>query len=248
MADEMNMRRGTGLGKGRRTAATTGADEPPTPVPTETPEAGRARVEATFTRFEAANAEPKTELHYSSPFTLLVAVVLSAQATDVSVNKATPGLFARASTPAALAALGEAGIRDLIKTIGLYNAKAKNLAALGETLVREHGGEVPRERTALEALPGVGKKTAAVVANAIWGTHAIAVDTHVFRVSHRLPLATGKTPEAVEAGLMRIVPDRFRRYAHHWLLLHGRYTCTARRPDCPACLVRDLCLWPDKTA
>lgn len=243
MGDGVNMRRGAGVGKGRRVAAATET----APEPDGGSEADRARADAIFTRFQAAVAEPRTELRYSNPFTLLVAVVLSAQATDVSVNKATPALFARAPDPAAMAALGEAGIRDLIKTIGLYNAKARNVLALSETLVRDHGGEVPRERAALEALPGVGRKTAAVVANAVWGTHAIAVDTHVFRVSHRLPLATGKTPDAVEAGLMRVVPERFKRYAHHWLLLHGRYVCTARRPHCPACLVRDLCLWPEKT-
>lgn len=246
MAGGSNMRRGPGVGKGRRATATTGAV--PVVEPDGSSEADAARVEAIFARFQAANPEPRTELRYVSPFTLLVAVVLSAQATDVSVNKATPALFARASDPAAMAALGEAVIRDLIKTIGLYNAKARNVLALSEALVRDHGGEVPRERSALEALPGVGRKTAAVVANALWGTLAIAVDTHVFRVSHRLPLATGKTPDAVEAGLMRVVPERFKRYAHHWILLHGRYVCTARRPNCPACLVRDLCLWPEKTA
>jgi endonuclease-3 len=211
-------------------------------------EADRERIVAIFTRFQAADPAPLTELIYPSPFGLLVAVVLSAQATDVGVNKATPGLFARAPTPAAMVALGEEAVREAIKTIGLYNTKAKNIIALSEQLVREHGGEVPRDRAALEALPGVGKKTAAVVLNALWGEPTIAVDTHVFRVSNRLPLAIGSTPEAVEAGLMRIVPDEFKRYAHHWLILHGRYTCVARRPNCPVCLVRDFCLWPSKTA
>ncbi len=239
MADTVKMRRGGGSGKGRSAA---------TPPLAEVPDAERVRVEAIFCRFEAALPEPRTELTYSSPFTLLVAVVLSAQATDVSVNKATPALFAKGPDPAAMVRLGEAGIRDCIRTIGLYNAKARNVLALSEALVREHGGDVPGDRAALEALPGVGRKTAAVVVNALHGTHAIAVDTHVFRVSNRLPLAAGKTPDAVEAGLMRVVPERFRRYAHHWVLLHGRYTCTARRPNCSGCLVRDLCRWPDKTA
>ncbi len=207
-----------------------------------------ARVDAIFTRFEAREPSPRTELVYTTPFTLLVAVMLSAQATDVSVNKATPALFARAPTAAAMAALGEDGIRAFIRTIGLYNAKARNLQALCETLVRQHGGDVPRERAALEALPGVGRKTAAVVLNALWGDPLIAVDTHVFRVSNRLPLAHGTTPDAVSQGLTAIVPDRFKRYAHHWLLLHGRYTCTARLPRCPDCLIQDLCFWPDKTA
>ena len=205
------------------------------------------RVAAIFARFEAADPAPVTELRYGDAFQLLVAVVLSAQATDVSVNKATPALFAKAPDPAAMVALGQDGIRDCIKTIGLYNAKARNVLGLSEQLVRDHGGAVPRSRAALEALPGVGTKTAAVVVNALWGEHTIAVDTHVFRVSNRLPLARGKTPDAVEAGLMRMVPDGFKRHAHHWLILHGRYTCTARRPNCPGCIVADLCAWPEKT-
>ncbi len=241
-ADGEKMRRAPRAGKGR------GAPGASRPEPPAAPEADGARVEAIFARLQAAEPEPRTELRYADPFTLLVAVVLSAQATDASVNKATPALFAAAPDPAATVRLGEAGIRDLIKTIGLYNSKAKNVLALSEALLARHGGAVPRDRAALEALPGVGKKTAAVVVNSVWGTHAIAVDTHVFRVSHRLPLAIGRTPEAVEAGLMRVVPERFRRNAHHWLILHGRYTCTARRPACPRCLLRDLCLWPDKTA
>ncbi len=217
------------------------------PVPEAIDDAERARIAMIFERLREADPAPVTELLYETPFTLLVAVVLSAQATDVSVNKATPGLFAKASTPAAMATLDEAEVRDAIKTIGLYNAKAKNVLALSRRLVDHHGGEVPRDRAALEALPGVGKKTAAVVLNALWGEPTIAVDTHVFRVSNRLPIARGTTPDAVEAGLNRLVPDEYKRHAHHWLILHGRYTCTARRPNCPACLVRDLCRWPDKT-
>jgi endonuclease III len=222
--------------------------KPLRPVPLGPDPADAPRVAEIFRRFQAREPEPATELTYKNAFTLLVAVALSAQATDVSVNKATPALFAKAPTPAAMVALGEDGIRDCIKTIGLYNAKARNVLALSERLVSQHGGAVPRERAALEALPGVGKKTAAVVVNALWGDPAIAVDTHVFRVSNRIPLARGTTPDAVETGLMQIVPERFRRHAHHWLILHGRYTCTARRPACPRCLIQDLCLWPDKTA
>jgi endonuclease-3 len=205
------------------------------------------RVVAIFTRFEAADPAPETELRYGNPFSLLVAVVLSAQATDVSVNKATPALFAGGATPQAMLMLGEAGVREAIKTIGLFNSKARNVIALSARLIEEFGGQVPRTRAELESLPGVGPKTAAVVLNALWGEPSIAVDTHVFRVSNRLPLARGATPEAVEQGLNRIVPDRFKRHAHHWLILHGRYTCTARRPNCPACVVADLCAWPDKT-
>lgn len=205
-----------------------------------------ARVAAIFARFQAADPAPVTELHYDSPFTLLVAVVLSAQATDVSVNKATPGLFAAGRTPAAMVALGEEGVRERIKTIGLFNGKARNVVALSAKLLAAYGGEVPQDRAALQSLPGVGPKTAAVVCNALWGEETIAVDTHVFRVSNRLPLALGTTPDAVEAGLVRIVPAPYRRHAHHWLILHGRYTCTARSPNCPGCLVADLCAWPGK--
>jgi endonuclease-3 len=205
-----------------------------------------ARVAAIFERLAAADPAPVTELHYDNPFALLVAVVLSAQATDVSVNKATPKLFAGGATPQAMLALGEDGVREAIKTIGLFNGKARNVMALSARLIEEHGGEVPRTRAALVALPGVGPKTAAVVLNALWGETTIAVDTHVFRVSNRLPLARAATPDAVEAGLDRIVPAAFKRHAHHWLILHGRYTCTARRPNCPACLIADLCEWPGK--
>jgi endonuclease III len=215
-------------------------------VPDAAHEAGRIR--AIFERLRAAMPEPKTELVYADPFTLLVAVALSAQATDVSVNKATGPLFAVASTPAAILALGEARLRDFIKTIGLYNTKAKNVMALCALLVERHGGEVPRDRALLEALPGVGRKTANVVLNTIWGDPVIAVDTHVFRVSNRLAIASGATPLAVELGLEKAIPTEFMRDAHHWLILHGRYTCVARKPLCPTCQVSDLCFWPEKTA
>lgn len=207
-----------------------------------------ARVTEIFRRFAERDAEPQTELVYRNPFTLLVAVALSAQATDVSVNKATGPLFAMADTPEAMLALGEERLRDTIRTIGLYNGKAKNVIAMSERLVREFGGVVPRDRATLETLPGVGRKTAAVVVNNLHGDLAIAVDTHVFRVSNRLPIATGVTPDAVEAGLMQAVPETYIRHAHHWLILHGRYTCLARKPLCGRCIVSDLCRWPDKTA
>ncbi|MCW5725560.1 MAG: endonuclease III [Maricaulaceae bacterium] len=201
-------------------------------------------------RFFAALAQdrpdPRTELDYANPFTLLVAVVLSAQATDVGVNKATPALFAAADTPEKMAALGEARIAELIKTIGLYRTKAKNVAALSRILVERHGGQAPRERAALEALPGVGRKTANVVLNEAFGEPTIAVDTHIFRVGNRTGLAPGKTPLEVEQKLERITPARFKKGAHHWLILHGRYVCKARRPDCPACAVRDLCRYGAK--
>lgn len=205
------------------------------------------KIQEFFSRLEARDPAPKTELNYSSPFTLLVAVVLSAQATDVGVNRATPGLFAAADTPQAMVALGEAGIRDKIKTIGLFNTKAKNVLRLSEILVENYGGEVPRDREALESLPGVGRKTANVVLNVAFGEPTIAVDTHIFRVSNRTGLAPGKTPDAVEAALMRVVPERFRQHAHHWLILHGRYACVARKPKCPTCPLSDLCAFADKT-
>jgi endonuclease-3 len=207
----------------------------------------RAQIAEMFARLQARDPEPRTELAYSSPFTLLVAVVLSAQATDAGVNRATPGLFAAADTPETMVALGEAGIRDKIKTIGLFNTKAKNVFNLSKILVESHGGEVPRDRAALEALPGVGRKTANVVLNVAFGEATIAVDTHIFRVSNRTGLAPGKTPDAVEAGLMKAVPAKYRQHAHHWLILHGRYTCQARKPLCPACVIRDLCGFKDKT-
>jgi len=206
-----------------------------------------ADVEEVFRRFAARDPEPKGELHYTNPFTLLVAVVLSAQATDAGVNKATPALFALADTPEKMVRLGVERVADLIRTIGLYRNKAKNVVALSEKLIAEHGGAVPRSREALEALPGVGRKTANVVLNIAFGEPTIAVDTHLFRVANRTGIAPGATPRAVEDGLEAIVPESYRRHAHHWLILHGRYVCKARRPDCPTCLIADLCLYPDKT-
>jgi len=191
--------------------------------------------------------EPKGELEHVNPYTLLVAVVLSAQATDAGVNKATRGLFAVADTPEKMVALGEEKVRAAIMTIGLYRNKAKNVIALSERLVAEHHGEVPREREALEALPGVGRKTANVVLNIAFGEPTMAVDTHVFRVANRLGLSRGKTPLAVEQDLMRAVPAEFGMHAHHWLILHGRYVCKARKPDCARCIVNDLCRFEGKT-
>ncbi|WP_075770238.1 endonuclease III [Aerophototrophica crusticola] len=207
----------------------------------------RAAIEEFFRRLSAADPEPKTELEYGNPYTLLVAVVLSAQATDVGVNKATKGLFAAADNPAAMVALGEATVRDFIKTIGLYKNKAANVIKLSQILLDKHGGEVPRDRESLEALPGVGRKTANVVLNVAFGEPTIAVDTHIFRVGNRTGLAPGKDPDAVEQVLLKKVPKPYRQHAHHWLILHGRYTCKARKPDCPACIVRDLCAYPAKT-
>jgi len=206
-----------------------------------------AQIGEAFRRWQAANPEPTTELHYSNVFTLLVAVVLSAQATDAGVNKATPGLFALADTPAKMAALGEDRIRELIKTIGLFRTKAKNVALLAHKLVAEHGGEVPKTREALEALPGVGRKTANVVLNTAFGEHTIAVDTHIFRVGNRTGMAPGKTVVDVEMKLEAVIPPEYKRHAHHWLILHGRYTCIARKPLCERCIVADLCQWPGKT-
>jgi len=206
-----------------------------------------AQIEEAFRRFQAANPEPQGELQHINPFTLLVAVVLSAQATDAGVNKATPALFAAADTPAKMVALGEDKVRDLIKTIGLYRNKAKNVVALSRVLVEQHGGQVPRSREALEALPGVGRKTANVVLNIAFGEPTIAVDTHIFRVGNRTGLATGKTPFEVETKLEQVVPAQYKRHAHHWLILHGRYTCVARKPRCEVCLIADLCQWPEKT-
>lgn len=206
-----------------------------------------AEVETAFARFEAANPEPVGELEYHDPFTLLVAVVLSAQATDTGVNKATRGLFAAAPTPAAMVALGEEGVARHIRTLGLYRGKAKNVVELSRLLIAEHGGSVPPDRAALEMLPGVGRKTANVVLNIAFGLPTIAVDTHLFRVANRTGLAAGKTPLEVELGLETVIPDRFKLHAHHWLILHGRYVCKAIRPDCPACLIADLCRWPEKT-
>ena len=203
--------------------------------------AERARIEALFERFESAESDPRTELSYTSPYTLLAAVALSAQATDVSVNKATARLFAVADTPQAILALGEEGVIPYIASIGLFRTKAKNLVAAARILVDRYGGEVPLDRAALQALPGVGRKTASVVLNELGVEPAIAVDTHVFRVAHRLGLSRGKTPDQVEQELMTVVPGPWRTRAHHWLILHGRYVCLARRPKCQACPVADLC-------
>ncbi len=205
-----------------------------------------ADIDEFFRRFEAAKPAPKGELGYVNPYTLLVAVVLSAQATDVAVNKATKALFAIADTPAKMVALGEAKLRRHIKTIGLFNTKAKNIIRLSAILIAEHGGEVPDDRQALEALPGVGRKTASVVLNSAFGAPTIAVDTHVFRVSNRTGLAPGKTPLEVENKLARVVPKRMRQHAHHWLILHGRYVCLARKPKCLECVVEDLCRFEGK--
>lgn len=194
-----------------------------------------------FERFAAHNPQPRTELDYASPFQLLVAVALSAQATDQSVNRVTPRLFAVAPDAQALAALGEEGIAEHIRSLGLYRSKARNLAALAKILVAQHEGCVPRQRAELEALPGVGRKTANVVLNIVYGEPTIAVDTHIFRLANRLRLAPGKTVGEVEAGLMRAVPAEYQQNAHHWLILHGRYVCKARKPDCAACIVNDLC-------
>jgi len=204
-------------------------------------------IEEAFRRFKEANPDPKGELQHINPFTLLVAVVLSAQATDAGVNKATPALFALADTPEKMAALGETRVRELIKTIGLFRTKAKNVVALSQKLLAEHGGQVPRSREALEALPGVGRKTANVVLNIAFGEPTIAVDTHIFRVGNRTGLATGKTPFEVEMKLEEVVPAQYKRHAHHWLILHGRYTCVARKPLCEKCIINDLCRWPGKT-
>jgi endonuclease-3 len=207
----------------------------------------KAEIEEAFRRFAAASPDPRTELQHVDPFTLLVAVVLSAQATDAGVNKATPALFKLADAPERMVKLGEARVRDLIKTIGLFRTKAKNVIALSRQLVEQHGGKVPRDRAALEALPGVGRKTANVVLNVAFGEPTIAVDTHIFRVGNRTGLAVGKTPFDVETKLMEVVPERYRLHAHHWLILHGRYVCVARRPLCEKCVIADLCKWPGKT-
>ena len=200
-----------------------------------------------FTRFRNADPEPQTELDYINPYTLLVAVVLSAQATDAGVNKATAELFARADTPQKMVALGEDRVRELIRTIGLYRNKAKNVIALSKLLIERHGGEVPADREALEALPGVGRKTANVVLNVAFGQPTMAVDTHIFRVANRTGLAPGKTPLEVEKGLLKAIPKEFMLHAHHWLILHGRHVCKARKPACTECLINDLCGYGAKT-
>ena len=200
-----------------------------------------------FRRLREYNPEPATELEYNSPFQLLIAVILSAQATDVGVNKATRRLFPLASTPASMLALGEEGLKSYINTIGLYNGKAKNVIATCQILIEQHDGEVPASRAALEALPGVGRKTANVVLNTAFGEPTIAVDTHIFRVANRTGLAPGKTVRQVEDKLLKAVPDKFAKDAHHWLILHGRYVCKARKPACPDCIIRDLCAYKFKT-
>jgi endonuclease-3 len=207
----------------------------------------RADVVEMFTRLRELNPHPTTELEYDTPFELLVAVVLSAQATDVGVNKATRKLYPLANTPQAILALGEDGLKKYINTLGLFNAKAKNVIALCQILVEQHEGEVPRTREALEALPGVGRKTANVVLNTAFGEPTMAVDTHIFRVSNRTGLAPGKDVRVVEDKLVKVIPAEFRQDAHHWLILHGRYVCKARKPDCPHCVIRDLCRYKDKT-
>jgi len=220
-----------------KTSRTTSKPKPWTP----------AEVVEAFSRFRRANPEPKGELEHLNPYTLLVAVTLSAQATDAGVNKATRKLFPVADTPEKMVALGEDRLRDYIRTIGLYRTKAKNVIALSRLLIERHGGEVPRDRAALEALPGVGRKTANVVLNIAYGEHTIAVDTHIFRVGNRTRLAPGRTPRAVEDRLVKVTPPEFARHAHHWLILHGRYVCKARKPDCPHCALHDLCRWRQKT-
>ena len=207
----------------------------------------KADIDDFFRRLSAANPEPETELQFVNDYTLLVAVVLSAQATDVGVNKATKALFEWVRTPQAMLALGEARLKQHIKTIGLFNAKAKNVIALSRILVDRYGGQVPQSREGLETLPGVGRKTANVVMNVAFGAETIGVDTHIFRIANRTGLAPGKTPRAVEDGLETVTPKPWRRHAHHWLILHGRYVCKARRPECWRCIVSDLCAFKPKT-
>jgi endonuclease-3 len=202
---------------------------------------------AIFRRLQAADPEPQTELEHSSPFELLVAVMLSAHTTDRAVNVATRKLFPVANTPRALVALGEAGVKPYLRSVGLYNSKSKSLIGLCRQILERHDGQVPADRASLEALPGVGRKTASIILNMVFGDSAIGVDTHIFRVAYRTGLAPGKTPRAVEQALTAAVPQQYRRNAHHWLLLHGRYVCTARRPACPRCRIRDLCEYPHKT-
>ncbi|MDQ6957560.1 MAG: endonuclease III [Mariprofundaceae bacterium] len=205
-----------------------------------------AAVQRIFERLQAENPNPVTELHYSNPFELLVAVILSAQATDVGVNKATVKLFPVANSPQAILDLGEAGLKRYISSIGLYNNKAKHIMGTCAILVRYHGGQVPDTREALEKLPGVGRKTANVLLNVLFDQPTIAVDTHIFRVGNRTGLAPGKTPQEVEKGLLRVIPAQFMKHAHHWLVLHGRYICTARKPKCPVCPIYNECQWPEK--
>jgi endonuclease III len=219
----------------------------PAPAPRRPRPVDRATVAEVFRRFRAANPEPKGELEHVNPYTLLVAVVLSAQSTDTGVNKATRPLFARADTPQKMVALGEDTFRDHIKTLNFFNTKAKNVIALSRRLVEEHGGKVPASMEALEKLPGVGRKSASVVLNIAFGVPRIAVDTHIFRVSNRVPLVRTETPLEAQEQLEKIVPDEFRLHAHHWLILHGRYVCKARRPECYRCIIADLCRYEPKT-
>ncbi|MBF0268155.1 MAG: endonuclease III [Alphaproteobacteria bacterium] len=204
------------------------------------------KVRDLFSRLQAQNPSPKSELDYVNSFTLLVAVVLSAQATDKGVNKATAPLFKKVTTPEAMLKLGLEGLKDYVKSIGLYNSKAANIIELSRLLIEKHGGQVPHDRDALQALPGVGRKTANVVLNVAFGEPTMAVDTHVFRLANRTGLAKGKTPEAVEAGLLKVTPPEFMDHAHHWLILHGRYICKAKNPRCQDCIIRDLCGWGEK--
>ena len=206
----------------------------------------KAAVQRIFEHLQAENPSPETELRYSNPFELLVAVILSAQATDVGVNKATAKLFPVANTPQAILDLGEAGLKQYISSIGLYNSKAKHIMGACAILMRDHGGQIPDTREALESLPGVGRKTANVVLNVLFGQSTIAVDTHIFRVGNRTGLAPGKTPLEVEKGLLKVIPKKFMRHAHHWLVLHGRYICTARKPKCPMCPIYNECQWSEK--
>jgi len=211
------------------------------------PKVSKETIEEIFRRFQAADPEPKGELEHLNPYTLLVAVVLSAQATDAGVNKATRPLFKAADTPKKMVALGEDRVRAYIRTIGLYRNKARNVIALSEKLIAEFGSQVPRTRAEIETLPGAGRKTANVVLNMAFGEHTMAVDTHVFRVGNRTGIAPGNTPLEVELGLEKVIPSEFMLHAHHWLILHGRYTCLARGPRCEVCLINDLCRWPEKT-
>ena len=237
---------GDGKARAKKAAKKVARPKPAKKVPKPKPWTP-AEVYEAFSRFRKANPEPKGELEHLNPYTLLVAVVLSAQATDAGVNKATRALFAVADTPQKMLALGEERVRDYIKTIGLYRNKARNVIALSEKLLAEFGGEVPRTRAEIESLPGAGRKTANVVLNMAFGEHTMAVDTHVFRVGNRTGLAPGKTPLEVELGLEKVIPSEFMLHAHHWLILHGRYTCLARSPRCELCLINDLCRWPEKT-
>jgi len=234
-------------GPERKTGKKTASAKKTAPRSTRRKRLTETEIHEVFRRFHAANPEPKGELEYVNPYTLLVAVVLSAQATDAGVNKATRALFQAADSPAAMLALGEDAVREFVRTIGLFRTKAKNVIALSQRLVDDFGGEVPGDRDVLETLPGVGRKTANVVMNIAFGHPTMAVDTHVFRVANRIGLSQGATPLAVEADLLRVIPPEYALHAHHWLILHGRYVCKARRPECWRCLINDICLYSDKT-